>query len=112
MTNEERSLKLMKIKKYRASLSETENDINRYSITLALYATCIVGSILFNESEEVSNYIGDNLKYFGTGMTAVTIGQLKSMIQAICKKANLESTIDDLELDLQLDQSSQGGKRL
>lgn len=111
MPNEERRLKLMKLDKYRKNLTKEDWKI----VTHTHILTVLVINIIFKLGgypKIVDVYFEEgyrNLLFYLS--TIVSPGVLVSLINSICKRCNIESKIEDLELNLDFDKQS-GGKRL
>ena len=112
MTNEERCLKLMKLKRYESDLKIEEQNVSLRTMTLT-FLVLSSAILLTTGSHTHNNQIIQSFStvsgIIGAGLTPLSI---KNLIESVCKKSGLKSKIDDINLDLEFENMSPGGKKL
>lgn len=109
MTEEEKRFKILKKESYE-ELKEKENK----KVTKIVFWTGVTSIIVVTCIYEMSNFEISELGLLsGIVYSAYTVGNLKNVIEAICKKTKYESKIEDIDRELEMleQNESRGMKR-
>lgn len=108
MTEEEKRYKILKMTSYREQ-KEKENK----KLTKAVFWTGVTSIFVVIGIYGMINFEIPEIGFFnGCVYSAYTVGNLKNVIEAICKKTMYESKIEDIDRELEmLELNEKGGMK-